>query len=653
MNRAQERTLDLVTLGRAAVDLYGEQIGGRLEDMASFAKYLGGCPANIAVGAARLGLRVGILTRVGDDHMGRFVRETLAAEGVDVSQVRTDRERLTALVVLGIRDRETFPLIFYRENCADMALEAADIDPLYVARASALVVTGTHFSAPKVDAASRTAIAAARAAGTKVVLDIDYRPVLWGLTGRGDGETRYVSSATVTANLQSIVHLCDLIVGTEEEIRIAGGSNDTLAALRRLRELSRAVIVLKRGNKGATIFDGPIPDAFMNAIDCPGFPVEVFNVLGAGDAFMAGLLAGWLRGKGWKEAGRIANACGALVVARHACAPAMPSQDELDVFLARAGAISVPREDAELTHLHRVTTGRRAIPEVLALAFDHRRQFEELAQRTGAAPERIAAFKRLIAEVVLTVRGEVPSLGAIVDDRYGAGALDSLSGSGMWLARPVELPGSRPLAFDGGIEPALMLRTWPVEQVAKCLVFYDAADPEPLRDAQEAALLELQRAARATGHEWLLELIPPAGRAHEATVPPALERLYAVGLAPDWWKLPPSHDARTWRKVGDVIRAYDPHARGVLLLGLDASDTELAAAFAAAAGEPMVRGFAVGRAIFWPTAERWFAGAITDQQAIRGMAEACRGVVAHWRRARGSDAVAARTASSASGGRAH
>ena len=123
-----ERTLDLIGLGRASVDLYGEQVGGRLEDMASFAKYVGGSPTNTVIGAARLGLKSAMITRVGDEHMGRFIRETLSAEGVDTSHVKTDPERLTALVILGIRDKETFPLIFYRENCADMALEESDFD---------------------------------------------------------------------------------------------------------------------------------------------------------------------------------------------------------------------------------------------------------------------------------------------------------------------------------------------------------------------------------------------------------------------------------------------------------------------------------------------------------------------------------------------
>ena len=115
-----EKKLDVICLGRAAVDFYGQQLGARLEDMRSFAKYLGGSSANMAVGMSRQGLQVAMLARVGDEHMGRFVREELARNGVDVGHVHTDKERLTGLVVLGIKDRDTFPLIFYRENCADM-----------------------------------------------------------------------------------------------------------------------------------------------------------------------------------------------------------------------------------------------------------------------------------------------------------------------------------------------------------------------------------------------------------------------------------------------------------------------------------------------------------------------------------------------------
>ncbi|HTL93658.1 MAG TPA: PfkB family carbohydrate kinase, partial [Steroidobacteraceae bacterium] len=114
--------LDLIAIGRVSVDLYGQQIGSRLEDVATFAKAVGGCPANVAIGAARLGLRSALITRVGDEPMGRFVQEQLVREGVETRGVRIDPRRLTSLVLLSVRDEQTFPLIFYREDCADSAL---------------------------------------------------------------------------------------------------------------------------------------------------------------------------------------------------------------------------------------------------------------------------------------------------------------------------------------------------------------------------------------------------------------------------------------------------------------------------------------------------------------------------------------------------
>src|SRR4051812_14628227 len=156
--RSSSRPIDVACLGRLAVDLYAQQIGARLEDVSSFAKYLGGSSANIAFGTARLGLKSAMLTRVGDDHMGRFLIESLAREGCDVSGIKVDAERLTAMVLLGIKDRETFPLVFYRENCADMALHADDINEAQIASSKALLITGTHFSTDPVFKASSQAL---------------------------------------------------------------------------------------------------------------------------------------------------------------------------------------------------------------------------------------------------------------------------------------------------------------------------------------------------------------------------------------------------------------------------------------------------------------------------------------------------------------
>src|SRR5690606_12479328 len=143
--------------------------------------------------------------------------------------------------------------------------------------------------------------------------------------GHGDGVSRFIESAAVTAKLQSSLPLFDLIVGTEEEFHIAGGTTDTMAALRAVRAVSDAVLVCKRGPMGAAAFSGAIPDSLDDGVAGPGFPIEVFNVLGAGDGFMAGLLKGWLDDAPWPTALKYANACGAFAVSRHGCAPAYPS----------------------------------------------------------------------------------------------------------------------------------------------------------------------------------------------------------------------------------------------------------------------------------------------------------------------------------------
>ena len=640
------RPLDLICMGRAGVDLYGDQVGGRLEDMQTFSKYLGGSPANTAVGAARLGLQPAMLTRVGDEHNGRFVRETLAAEGVEVSHVGTDDAgRLTALAFLGIRDRETFPLLFYRDNCADMAIDETDFDRGFIASATGLLVSGTHLSQPRTEAACRSAMALARDCGTRVILDIDYRPVLWGLTTPGLGEQRYVASSEVSAHLQTVVPACDLVVGTEEEIHIAGGSDETLAALRRLRDLTSATLVVKRGPMGCVVFDGAIPDDLEAGLRGPGFPVEVFNVLGAGDAFMAGFLRGWLRGEPLARCCTWANACGALVVSRHGCAPAMAGWAELQHFVAHGAVTPRLRDDRELEHLHRTGSRTRSWNELAVLAFDHRLQFEQIAARHDQPPARIGVFKRLLAEGARRGAGTRAAVGVILDSRFGEDVLPTLTGQGWWVARPVESPGSRPLAFEAGGQLALELRTWPAEQVVKCLVHYHPEDPDALRESQLERLRDLQAASIGTGHEFLIEVIPPRELPRDqATLARALAQIYAAGVRPDWWKLPPCESDDEWQAVAAAIRHGDLHCRGVLLLGLEASEADLQRSFRVAAPHAVCRGFAVGRSIFAEAAERWFSGESSDAQVVLDVAQRYARLIARWDEARAGFVQAANAA---------
>jgi 5-dehydro-2-deoxygluconokinase len=613
--------LDVITIGRSSVDLYGQQVGGRLEDMASFAKSVGGSPTNIAVGSARMGLKAGLITRVGDEAMGRFIREQLAREGVDVTGVRTDPKRLTALVVLGVRDDKTFPLIFYREDCADMAIDESDIDEGFIARAGAIVVTGTHFSRPNTDAAQRKAIRIAKSLGRKVIIDVDYRPNLWGLAGHGAGEERFIASNTVTAHLQTVLPDCDLIVGTEEELNIAGGMADALDSIRVIRSLSDAVIVCKRGPMGCVVFPGAIPASFDEGIRGPGFPVEVYNVLGAGDSFMSGFLRGYLCGESFETAAAYANACGAFAVSRLLCAPEIPTFEELQHFLKHGSPHKALRFDKAINHLHWATTRRARPDRLLALACDHRIQLEALADRLGAPHEKLGVFKRLAVAAAARVADGRDGFGTLIDMKHGRDALFDAAGQNLWIGRPVEEPGSRPLRFETGADLGSHLAEWPVIQTVKALSFYHPDDPAALRKDQDERLMAVHDAARTAGREYLIEIIAGKhGKLYPDTVASLLDHFYSLGIKPDLWKLEPQADPAAWQAIDAVIARHDPHCRGIILLGLDAPSAELIAAFSAAQGSRFVKGFAIGRTVFGEAAEKWLSGTINDEAAIVDMA---------------------------------
>ena len=628
------RPLDVICLGRVAVDLYGNQVGGRLEDMQTFEKSLGGSSGNLAAGLGRLGAKSSMLSRVGDEQMGRFVREQLAVEGVDTSHLVTDPDRLTALVILGIANHESFPHIFYRERPADLGIEKSDFDQDYIASSRALSITGTHLSTEQSYQCVQQAVDFAVAAGTKVILDIDYRPVLWGLTSAGDGEQRFIESADVTARYQAIVRHCDILVGTEEEIQIAGGSTVTLTALQALRELCTATIVVKRGAIGCSIFTDAIPESLDDGISVSGVRVEVTNTLGAGDAFLSGFLHAWLNDLDWAECARYGNACGALVVSRVACTPAMPTRAELDDYLARADDIDRPDKDKRLQLLHRTTTRRSARNNLCVLAFDHRRQLEDLVESIEKSGDRIIEFKNLVCRAVERVAADADKntqLGVIVDERYGEAVLARLTDRRWWIGRPVEIPGSCPIEFDPRSSMGLPLLKWPAAQVVKCLVFYHPDDDIELRLQQEDRIRQLHADCAELGRELLLEVIATSnGQPYDDdTLANIMRRFYNLGVYPDWWKLE-SQSTQGWQEVTAVIEQNDPHCNGVLMLGLDAPEAELKKSFDIAKPFSICKGFAVGRSIFGNAARQWFAGDIDDATAIEMIADNYQQMISYW-----------------------
>ncbi len=387
---------------------------------------------------------------------------------------------------------------------------------------------------------------------------------------------------------------------------------------------------------GAVVFEGDIPDDLDKGQSGQGFPIEVFNVLGAGDGFMSGLLRGWLKGEDWPTSLKFANACGAFAVSRHGCTPAYPSWEELQFFLQRGIRNKALRKDAELEQVHWSTNRNGTWPHMRVFAFDHRIQLEEMAAEAGASTDKIGEFKQLCLDAALKVAGGAQGYGILCDGRLGRDALYRAAGTGLWIGRPAEWPGSRPLKLEPELGPDCGgLMEWPVEHVVKLLCFYHPDDPAEMRAGQEETVQRLFTAARRNRLEFLLEIIPSkAGPVDDMTTARVIERFYEIGVYPDWWKLEPLKTKAAWANACDAITRNDPHTRGIVVLGLDAPAEELEQSLGIAAGFDLVKGFAVGRTIFAEAARKWLSGTIDDAQAIAEMAARYQSLCDVWDKAR-------------------
>ena len=336
------RSYDVIAMGRSSIDLYSNDIGAPFVDITSFAAYIGGCPTNISVGTRRLGLRSALFTAVGEDQVGNFILHFLRREGVETRFIPTKPGRRSSAVVLGIEPPDRFPLTYYRENCADIELNIDDVLATPIADSHTLLITGTGLSKEPSRSATFFAAESARRAGTTVMLDIDFRPDQWH------------DARAFGATLRSVLRLVDIVIGTDDEINAAmltdpsqinlthsqisdaHVSGDINAAILALIGMGPRVLAQKRGAAGSLVHlasNGELP----TQIEVPGFPVEVSNILGAGDAFASGFLYGFVKGWDWYKAARLGNACGAILVTRHGCANFMPTYDEVMTFIQDHG----------------------------------------------------------------------------------------------------------------------------------------------------------------------------------------------------------------------------------------------------------------------------------------------------------------------------
>jgi len=266
-------------------------------------------------------------------------------------------------------------------------------------------------------------------------------------------------------------------------------------------------------------------------------------------------------------------------------------------------------------------------------AFDHRMQFEEME---GANPEKIGRFKELCLEALLQVANGREGYGLLCDNRLGQKALWRATGQGLWIGNTVELPGSRPLRLESAIGADFGgLNEWPREQVVKVLCLYHPDDSDKMKAEQEETLQRLFAASRRNGLEFLLEPISSKhGEVDENTVSAVIQRMYDIGIYPDWWKLEPYRSEACWAAAVKTIELNDPYTRGIVVLGLDATPEKLFESFSLAARYDLVKGFAVGRTIFSDAAKSWLAGEIGDKAAIIDMTNRYRALCDMWDKAK-------------------
>ncbi len=335
-----EEKYDILAIGRSSIDLYSNDVGSPFTEIQSFGAFVGGCPTNISVGTRRLGLRSSLLTAIGDDPVGEFLLKFLNDEKIDTQFIVKKIGFRTSAVVLGIEPPDKFPLIYYRDNCADIELTIDDVIASPIAESRSVLISGTGLSKEPSRSATLYAAEQAKSMERKVFLDLDFRADQWH------------DPRAYGINIRSTLRNIDIAIGTEEEIKAASltdvsqvsvedsqisnpnieGDIDT--AISSILNAGPRALVVKRGSNGADIYlnDGKV-------IHAKPYPVEIYNTLGAGDAFASGLIYGILNGWDMQKSARLGNATGAIVVTRHGCANFMPTMDEVNAFIEQRGGL--------------------------------------------------------------------------------------------------------------------------------------------------------------------------------------------------------------------------------------------------------------------------------------------------------------------------
>ena len=323
---AADRPLDFIAVGRLAVDLNANETNRPMEETMTFTKYVGGSPANIAVGLARLGMKTGFIGRVADDQMGRFIVQYLQKNAIDTSGIVVDRSGgVTGLAFTEIKSPTDCNILMYRDNAVDLKLEPADVPEDYIRSAKAMLISGTALAASPSREAVFLALEWARRHGTQVFFDLDYRPYTWK------------SRAETAVYYRLAAEKCDVIIGTREEFDMMESltgvqSDDFQTAAEWFRHRAK-IVVVKHGKDGSIAYvkDG---GSYTGKV----FPARIVKTFGAGDAYASSFIYGLMQGWNVKRCMELGSASAAIVISSHSCSDAMPTLDDLREFMKRNGA---------------------------------------------------------------------------------------------------------------------------------------------------------------------------------------------------------------------------------------------------------------------------------------------------------------------------
>ncbi|MCG6187276.1 5-dehydro-2-deoxygluconokinase [Maribellus maritimus] len=333
-----EKIYDVTTYGRSSIDLYSQEVGSPFEEIPGFHAFVGGSPLNIAVGCSRLGLNASLLTGVGKDKVGDFLLNFLKKEKVVTENIPVIDGARSSAVILGIEPPDRFPLVYYRDNCADSQITIDHVLKAGIEKSRMLEVSGTALNIEPTRSSAFLAAEIARKNEIPVMLDLDFRADQWhdirafGVTTRAFMRNANIVLGTEEEVLAAfLTHESQLKI-SHQQISAPEIKGDIDAAIQGILSFGVDALILKTGSRGAIVYltDGTIQEV-------PGFPVEVVNILGAGDAFAAGFIYGYLKGWNWYKCCRMGNACGAHVVTQLGCANFTPYENEILEFIESQG----------------------------------------------------------------------------------------------------------------------------------------------------------------------------------------------------------------------------------------------------------------------------------------------------------------------------